>query len=91
MIAALGLWWVWVAAALALGIVEVVLPGFIFLGFALGALFMAGVVLVLPGLSVTALLAVFAGLSLICWILLRVAFKRQSSGARIVTRDVNEN
>jgi len=91
MIAALGLWWVWVAAALALGIVEVVLPGFIFLGFALGALLMAGVVLVLPSLSVTALLAVFAGLSLICWIFLRVAFKRQSSGARIVTRDVNEN
>lgn len=31
------LWWVWVCFALVLGIAEVLLPGFIFLGFAIGA------------------------------------------------------
>jgi len=36
-------------------------------------------------------LALFAVLSLIAWVALRVLFKRQSSGARIVTRDINEN
>ena len=30
-------WWVWVVAGFALGVVEVLLPGFIFLGFAIGA------------------------------------------------------
>ena len=30
-------WWVWVVAGFALGVVEVLMPGFIFLGFAIGA------------------------------------------------------
>jgi membrane protein implicated in regulation of membrane protease activity len=87
----LGLWWFWAAAALVLGIAEVLLPGFIFLGFALGALIMVAIVSILPGLSAAALLAVFAGLSLACWIVLRLAFKRQSSGTRIIDRDINDN
>lgn len=86
----LGLWWVWVAIALGLGLAEVMLPGFIFLGFAIGALLMAIVVTVFSTLSAPALLSLFAGLSLIAWIGLRLVFKRQSSGARIVTRDIND-
>jgi hypothetical protein len=31
------LWWVWLAAALGLAILEILVPGFIFLGFAVGA------------------------------------------------------
>jgi len=84
------LWWVWVSVALLLGLVEILVPGNIFLGFALGALAMVPVVLVLPGAGVSLLLALFAGLSLLGWIVLRVVFKRQSSGARIVERDINE-
>jgi membrane protein implicated in regulation of membrane protease activity len=87
----LGLWWIWLAVALALGLAEVMLPGFIFLGFALGALTMALVVALFPSLSAPALLAIFAGLSLLAWIGLRLAFKRQSSGARIVRRDINDS
>ena len=83
------LWWVWVSVALVLALVEILVPGNIFLGFALGALAMVPVVLVLPGAGVS-LLALFAGLSLLGWIVLRVVFKRQSSGARIVERDINE-
>ncbi|WP_300058092.1 hypothetical protein [uncultured Roseobacter sp.] len=87
----LNLWWVWTAAALALAVIEVLIPGFIFLGFALGALAMVAVVLAAPGLSAPALFAIFAGLSLIAWIGLRIAFRKQSSGARTFHRDVNDN
>lgn len=90
MIGLLSLWWAWVAIAIGLGIVELMAPGFIFLGFALGALIMAGIVALVPGLSVAALAALFAGLSLLCWIALRVLFKRQSSGARVFTDDIND-
>lgn len=88
---AVNLWWVWTAAALILAVIEVLVPGFIFLGFALGALVMVAVVLVAPGFTAPALFAVFAALSLIAWIGLRMAFRNQSSGARIVHRDINDN
>ncbi|MGB7241631.1 MAG: hypothetical protein WBC93_06060 [Sulfitobacter sp.] len=87
----MSLWWAWLALALVLALVEVMAPGFIFLGFAMGAVIMAGVVALFSGLSAAALLAIFGGLSLISWVVLRVAFKRQSSGARIVKRDINDN
>lgn len=87
----LSLWWAWICIALVLGVVELLVPGFIFLGFAIGALVMAGVVAVFAGINVPALLAIFAILSLLAWIGLRIAFRHQSSGARIVTRDINEN
>jgi membrane protein implicated in regulation of membrane protease activity len=87
----LTLWWVWICAALALGVIELLAPGFIFLGFAIGAMAMAMVVFILPATNVPALVAMFAILSLIAWIGLRLVFRRQSSGARIVTRDINEN
>jgi inner membrane protein len=85
------LWWVWLSLALILGVVEVLLPGNIFLGFALGALAMVAVVLALPMASVALLAAVFAGLSLAAWVLLHFVFRRQSSGARIVRRDINKD
>lgn len=87
----LGIWWAWMAAALVFGLIEVLAPGFIFLGFALGALVMG----VLVGLgyapSAAVLLAVFGGVSLLSWIGLKIAFRRQSSGAKVITEDVNDN
>lgn len=87
----LALWWVWVCIALVLGVVELLLPGWIFLGFGLGALAMAFVVVLFPTLSTAAHMAIFALLSLLGWVILRQVFRRQSSGARIVTRDINED
>ena len=84
-------WWVWVSIALALGVVELLAPGFIFLGFAVGGLIMAAIVAFFTLSNVPALLALFAILSLIAWIVLKAAFRKQSSGARIVRRDINEN
>ena len=87
----LTLWWVWICIALALGVIELLAPGFIFLGFAIGALIMAGVVALFSLANMPALLALFAILSLVAWIALKALFRSQSSGARIVTRDINEN
>ncbi len=87
----LTLWWVWICIALALGVIELLAPGFIFLGFGLGALVMAGIVALTSFSNIPALLATFAILSLVAWIALKAAFRKQSSGARIVTRDINEN
>jgi membrane protein implicated in regulation of membrane protease activity len=91
MIDFLGVWWVWMALGLLLGLAEVLLPGFIFLGFALGAFLMAGVVLLFPSVGLAWLVAIFATLSLLSWVALRIAFRKQSSGARVVTRDINDN
>lgn len=33
----MGTWWAWVILGFALGVLEVLAPGFIFLGFAIGA------------------------------------------------------
>jgi len=87
----LALWWVWICIALALGILELLAPGFIFLGFAIGAMVVAVLVAVISIPNTAALLAIFAILSLMAWIGLRATFRKQSSGARIVTRDINEN
>jgi len=35
-------------------------------------------------------IAVFTGLSLASWVALRVIFRKQSSGARRVTHDIND-
>lgn len=87
-------WWVWIGIAFGLGILELLLPGFIFLGFAGGAAVLGLGMALMPdslgALSFNALMALFAGLSLICWLGLRFAFRRQSSGARIVTHDIND-
>ncbi|MDF3413515.1 hypothetical protein HKX54_03520 [Sulfitobacter sp. M57] len=87
----LTLWWVWICIALGLGVVELLAPGFIFLGFAIGAVIVAGIVALISLNNIPALLALFAILSLAAWIALKAAFRKQSSGARIVTRDINEN
>lgn len=86
----LHIWWVWLCAALALALIELVAPASIFLGFALGALAMTAVVGVGLFTNTSVLMALFAGLSLVAWIVLKLVFKNQSSGARIIKRDINE-
>ncbi len=85
-----GLWWVWLAAALCLAILEVLVPGFIFLGFAIGAAVTALLVLLPLQLGLTALLAVFAGLSLIAWVILRRLFKSTDDQTRVIHDDINK-
>ncbi|WP_170403349.1 NfeD family protein [Ruegeria arenilitoris] len=84
-------WWVWLAAALALGILEVALPGFIFLGFAIGAA-ITGILLVIPGLApnLPVLLFIFATLSLIAWLVLRRMFALPHGQVRTFDHDIND-
>lgn len=84
------LWWVWLCAALAIAILELIAPGFIFLGIALGAAIMALVVGLAPGLSLPALLAIFAALSLICWLVLRRLFRAPDDQTRVIHHDINK-
>lgn len=85
------LWWVWAAAALVLAILEVLVPGFVFLGFAIGA---GAVALLLLntglGLGLGLLLLIFAGLSLLAWLGLRRVFALPGAGPRTFDRDINE-
>tara|TARA_R100001369_G_scaffold60055_1_gene87007 strand:+ start:234 stop:509 length:276 start_codon:yes stop_codon:yes gene_type:complete len=87
----LQIWWIWLSAALVLALVELMVPASVFLGFALGALAMAGVVAIGLVTHTSILLAVFAALSLVAWIVLKRVFRNQTTAARIVTRDINKN
>ena len=79
------------AAALVMAIAEVVIPGFIFLGFAIGAF---GVSLILLntglGLGLPALLFIFAALSLIAWLLLRHFFAAPKGQVKTFESDIND-
>ncbi|SHG33999.1 NfeD family protein [Cognatishimia maritima] len=84
-------WWVWLAAALGLGILEMLVPGFIFLGFAIGAA-VTGLALLGPLklLSVPAILLLFAVISLIAWLILRRVFSLPKGNVKTFNHDINE-
>jgi len=86
------LWWAWLCAALVFAILEVLIPSYIFLGFALGAGVM-GLLLwtgVLP-LDTVWPLVIFAALSLAAYVLLRWRFGNTGERVRIITKDINDN
>ena len=86
-----GTWWAWVILGFALGVLEILAPGYIFLGFAMGAL-LTGVLLgfgILGG-SLPLLLLVFAVLSLITWLVLRQVVGVTDSQAKIWHKDIND-
>lgn len=84
-------WWVWIVAGFALGVLEVLAPGFIFLGFAAGAL-LTGVLIGfgIPNDSLPLLLLVFAVLSVLAWLGLRQAFGVPGKGKRAWDKDIND-
>ena len=85
------IWWVWVVAGVALGFLEIVVPGFVFLGFAIGAGVTGLLVLlgVAPG-NVALLALVFAVLSLVAWVLLRRAVGVTKSQVKLWKDDIND-
>ncbi|MEP2029878.1 MAG: hypothetical protein ABJI96_14345 [Paracoccaceae bacterium] len=85
------LWWVWLAFALGLGILEVLAPGFIFLGFCLAALVMTVLHLLLDmAVSLPAKFALFAGLSLLGWYVMRHFFKSPGGSVKTFEKDIND-
>lgn len=86
----LHLWWVWISAALVLAILETLLPGFILLGFAIGAGLTGLALLAGLALSTPTLLLMFASLSLIAWIILRRAFSLKTGSRKTFDHDIND-
>lgn len=84
-------WWVWMSGALVLATLEVLIPGYIFLGFAIGAAVMG--VLILLGVSAGGFaltLVIFAALSLAAYIGMRKVFGLQSGQVKIWDTDIND-
>lgn len=89
--ALLSVWWVWVVLGVALAVLEVMIPGFIFLGFAIGA----GVTGILVALGVFAgnvalTVLVFAVLSVASFLALRRVVGVTKSQKKVWTKDINE-
>lgn len=84
-------WWVWMSAALLLATAEVIIPGWIFLGFAIGALVLGVLLLIgVTGLSLPITLVIFAVLSLIAYIGLRWVFGLKTGQVRTFDTDIND-
>lgn len=91
------IWWVWLAGALILGVLEVFVSGYILLGFAIGAA-ITGILLAVGGPlagfmigSLPATSLIFAVLSLIAWIFLRRVVGVRAGQIKIWDRDINED
>jgi inner membrane protein len=88
--ALMGTWWAWVILGFALGVLEVLAPGFIFLGFAIGAV----VTGVLVGIGIpagpTALILIFAVVSVLAWLVLRRVVGVREGQVKIWDRDIND-
>lgn len=85
-------WWVWMSGALILATLEVLIPGYIFLGFAIGAGVMG--LLMLFGLSAGGFaltLVIFAVLSLISYLAMRRIFGLRTGQVKIWDTDINDN
>lgn len=82
-------WWIWAALAGGLGVLEVMAPGYIFLGFAIGGLAMAAMSLLGVAMGMAASLLVFALASLVGYVALRLFVPGSRGNAKIWDRDIN--
>jgi inner membrane protein len=84
-------WWVWIVAGFALGVLEVLAPGYIFLGFAIGAVITGALV----GFGLTGspalLVFLFALSSLIAWFGLRSTMGVRRGQVKLWDKDINED
>ncbi|MFT7059420.1 MAG: hypothetical protein ACJASV_001929 [Pseudorhodobacter sp.] len=86
------IWWVWIVAGFGLAALEVLLPGYIFLGFAIGAMITGILVgLGILGGNLAALTLVFALASLLAWLGTRKLLGKQAGHVKIWDRDINDN
>ncbi|GGE52244.1 NfeD family protein [Actibacterium pelagium] len=84
-------WWIWVAAGIGLGILEVLVPGFLFLGFAIGAGVIGLLLAVGVALSMPQLLVTFGVVSLVSWLVLRRVVGLRQGQVKRVHHDINED
>ena len=87
----ISIWWVWVVVAVGLGVLEVLLPSFIFLGFAIAAIIMAVIVGISGGMGPALAILIFAVLALVAWLLLRAKFGTSEKDVKVWRDDINKN
>lgn len=85
------LWWVWIALAILLGLLEVILPAFVFLGFSAGAFGTALLVALGLDLGIGGTLLIFAVMSAAAYGVLRLWLGTHRGRAKVIDRDINEN
>ena len=94
MILELTIWWLWIAAALIFAILEVLLPGYVLLGFATGAALTGGLLWIggpaLFGGALPAQLLIFALASLVAWIVFRRVFGLKTGSVKTFDHDIND-
>ncbi len=90
-------YWVWFAAAIALGILEILAPGYILLGFAIAA-GLIGVVFMIDGglgsylaTSLPITLVIFGAVALVVWIALRKIFGARGGSVKVWETDINDD
>ncbi|WP_211642934.1 hypothetical protein [Loktanella sp. SALINAS62] len=84
------IWWVWMSAALALATLEVMVPGYIFLGFAAGAAVTGVILLVADIASLPVVLVIFAVLSGVAYLGARRVFGIPGNKPKVWDRDIND-
>jgi membrane protein implicated in regulation of membrane protease activity len=85
------IWWAWMAFGLVLVIVEIIVPGFIFLGFAIGAAVVALMLAFGFVLTLAWSLVVFAAISAVAWVVLRQVFGVRKGQLKTFEHDINED
>jgi inner membrane protein len=87
----LNTWWVWIVLGAGLAVLEVLVPGFIFLGFAIAAVVMAVIVGIGAQLGAAMAILVFAILALLAWLGLRAKFGTGEKDVKVWRDDINKN
>jgi membrane protein implicated in regulation of membrane protease activity len=84
-------WWVWVGLAILLGVLEMLLPVWVFLGFSTGAMVLAGLVALGLDLGLGGTLLLYALVSGVVYAGLRAWLGATGRGTeRIVHDDIND-
>ena len=84
-------WWAWVVLGFLLGILEIVAPGYIFRGFAIGAVLTGAVAALGLTASLPLLLLIFAVASVVAWLVLRKVMGVREGQVKIWDRDINDS
>jgi len=87
----IALWWVWIVAGIALAILEIFVPGFVFLGFAVGAVVTGITLWLTTGLAPATILLIFAVASLVAWLVMRQVAGVRRGQVKVWDRDINED
>ncbi len=86
-----GVWWAWIVLGAGLAVLEVLVPGFIFLGFAIAAVVMAAIIALGVFASLAFAILVYALLALAAWLILRALFGTGEKDVKVWRDDINKN